>query len=237
MEIRNSRRVMSGRWTWSLVFLVGIAGCGSGVDPGTGQPQTGGQSGTETEPPTCKVVSSTPIGPDDPTAEGTANELATAVAGEHRTSIRYRNLLAGTSVDTELVLEVFLDLTSAHVVTSTGRDGKPSSLCGDRLEVDGELRFETVDGAFAERFTGTLTKVRFAGTLPASELRGSFDAGALLSAYVGPYYSLYTTLSPPLSGSLSMNGGDPDSDPNTVVTSAWIADWPVPGGSAPDGGA
>ena len=228
---------MSGRWTWSLAFSVGLIGCGSGVDPGVGQPQTGGQSGTETEPPPCKEVSRTPVGPDDPTAAGTANELAVRVAGERRTSIRYGHPVAGTSVDTEVVLEVFLDLTTARIVTSTGWNGQPSSSCGDRLEVDGELRFETADGAFAERFAGTLTNDRFAGTLPASELRGSYDAGALLSAYVGPYYSLYTTLSPPLWGSLSMNGDEPDSDPNTTVTAASIASWPVPGSSAPDGGA
>jgi hypothetical protein len=186
-------------------------------------------------------VSSTTIGPDDPTAQGTPNALATEVAGERRTSIRYGQALAGTHVDTELVLEVLLDLASARIVTSSGSDGQASSSCGDSLEVDGTLRFETVDGAFAERFTGTLTKSqggsRFAGTLPASELRGSYDAGSLLSAYLGPTYSLVTTLSPPPAGSLSMSGGDPDNDPNTTVTSASIATWPPPASSTPDGGA
>jgi hypothetical protein len=102
------------------------------------------------------VASSTPVGSYDSTAQGTPNALATEVAGEHRTSIRYWQAPAGTHVDTEVVLEVFLDLASARVVTNTDWDGQPSSGCGDSLEADGTLRFETVDGAFAERFAGTL---------------------------------------------------------------------------------
>jgi hypothetical protein len=220
---------MSGRWTWSLVCSVGITGCG-----------LGGQSGTETKRPFCTAASSTPIGADDPSAQGTPNALAAAVAGERRTSIRHGLPPAGPYTDTELVLEVFLNVASARVVTSTRWDGQPSSSCGDHLEVDGELRFETADGAFAERFAGTVVKsqldLRFRGTLPASELRGSYDAGTLLSGYVGPYYLLSTTVSPPLSGNLCMNGDDPDSDPGTTVTVSPIASWPAPGAAVPDGG-
>jgi hypothetical protein len=114
---------MSGRWTWFLMFSVGVTGCSSG--------SYGGQSGTETKSRPCKVVSSTPIGPDDPTAQGTPNALAAELTGEHRTSIRYGQPPAGPYVDTELVLEVFLNVASARIVTSTRWDGGPSSSCGE----------------------------------------------------------------------------------------------------------
>ena len=214
---------MSGRWTWSLVFSVGVTGC------------SGGQSGTETDVLGCGTTKvTTPIGPDDPTADGTARELAAAVAGEHRTSIRYGNPLEGTYVDTELVLQLSVDFASARAVTSIGSDGQPLAWCGPSLEVDGELRFETVDGAFVERLAGTLTEVRFAATLPASELRGSYHAGSLLSQYVDPTYSLFTIFSPSLSGDMFLDGASPDGEAH--VGRASIASWPVPGSSAPDGG-
>jgi hypothetical protein len=97
------------------------------------------------------------------------------------------------------------------------------------------LRFETVDGTFRELIPGTLSKAAkadpretdflgFVGDLPATELRGAYDASPILSLYVGPEYSLYTQLLPEMSG-YTFLGGD-SADERETAASAYISEWP-----------
>jgi hypothetical protein len=186
------------------------------------------------------VTATHPVGADEATEVGTPTELAAGVSGPHVLPMRWwAHGPMQSSFDTELTLELSVQLQSARFVEQRAVNPEQAYGCENLLEIDAVLRFDTADGAFGEQFTGVLSKsassgeARFTGSFPAAELRGTYDASGILANYRDPEYSVHLWLSPALdtgessfSGNVSLNGADADDDPSTTVVSAAIAEFP-----------
>lgn len=114
-------------------------------------------------------------------------------------------------------------------LTDSGRFVEhPETDCPPYLELDATLSFQTLDGTFNEQVAGKVRrsdgKLRFSGELPLDSLQGDYDTDPLSGWYRNPRFRFTTGLLP-LKGQLSMSGDDPDSDPDTLVTSASVAEW------------
>jgi hypothetical protein len=207
----------------AFLFVFGCSAC------------VGGQSGTEGDKGIqCNVASTRALAADEVTAVGTPAEIATSLAGPRTMPLRWFPHDGSGARNTELELELVADLTSARYVSRHQGDCPENAKCTgcpDQVELDALLRFETADGAFSERFPGTLyadaETTRFVGTLPAVELRGTYDDSGVLSNYEDPAYSLHVWFSDSISGHLDLSGADPDPDPSRTLVSAAIAEFPA----------
>jgi hypothetical protein len=181
----------------------------------------------------CIVVETRAIGPDDETPLGTANGVVAGITLMQHANLRwFSNRETQTTGDTTLTVEVLPDTTSVTYETRKAEDVAQAALCGDVMNVSAALLFKTADGTFDERFSGTLHKgmgisADFVGTLPASELQGSYDHSWLPPSHAGELYSLRTALSPNLSGTMYVDGPEASSSPNVTYGSAYIAEWPA----------
>lgn len=206
-----------GRLSWRLGLGLGFLGTAC----------AGGQSGTEGSPieDSCHEATTTVVASDESTPIGTPRDLLTSMAAPLETTLRwYTHDEASAFRDTTLTLALDGQLGEATYVVPEAES------CPQELRIETTIKFATLDGAFAERFSGTLYRTTggstgFTGTLPVTEFKGSYDASSLIQRRIDPYYTLYTTLSPP-TGTLSLDGPLEDASPNGVAVSAAVADWP-----------
>jgi hypothetical protein len=184
-----------------------------------------GQSGTEIKEraAACPDRNSTPIAADHMTDAGTVDELATSTALQQQGMLSWRVLTGDTftTQQTRMTLQVVPDTTTARVIESDDQ-------CPTTLAMDAVLELNTDDGSFNERFTGTLraqnASLRFSGSLPLANLRGTYDAEPFARLYERPQFSLHAFLDSG-SGSLSMDETAPQHDRDETRVSASIADW------------
>lgn len=119
----------------------------------------GGDTGTESEWPLCgDRGEETPIDQDAETVLGTARALAQRATVESDGALAYWRIEQGQSVpsETRAHIRVIPDATSARLVAHHDRrDAKRA--CEPSLEMDARIEIESADGAFNERFEGTLS--------------------------------------------------------------------------------
>jgi hypothetical protein len=191
----------------------------------------------------CTQGTPTRVEADEETPAGTANELAVAVAGTRSAPLFwwFENGDPGHSEITVVTLEATADASSARTVPQqTVRPASPIN-CGTLLELDATLRLTTADGAFSERFHGTLEKdavvgaVTFQGEMPADQHQGTYDlARRGIWNPSDVTLDVYSTLLPDLRGILSGEGPGAVGPTNTMGVFT-LAFWPV-SGSAGEGG-
>jgi hypothetical protein len=132
---------------FTLVGLIAMSSVGCGTQIGDeGKPRA-------TPTGTCEPVS-TVLAPEDVSPAGfTAASVITGVQGERTTDFSYDSTASTTGLTIELTADGEIRWVEETWVAAEGADpdAEPRG-CDSRLEIDGVLRFETADGAFAERF-------------------------------------------------------------------------------------
>ena len=174
------------------------------------------------------------------TTAGTANDLALAVAVRRSAPLSWWFANGGPADTgiTVVTLEATADASSARTIPQQPVQPALAAYCGTLLELDATLRFETADGAFSERFQGTIQKdalggtVSFQGQMPARQHQGTYDLarrGILNPSDVT--LDVYAVLLPDFRGILSADGAGAVSPTNTMGVFT-LASWPSSGYSA-----
>jgi hypothetical protein len=165
------------------------------------------------------------VDPDEMTNVGTVENLASIV--EPAASVPMILFAeVGEAPHTTLTLAATVERTSGQLLVRTP-PGTAKDRCDPLLRVQAVVHFDTADGSFADVFEGTIEggdgQIRFTGTLPFPQHRGTLDLTTRKKNYVNPRFDITTTLGPMPSGKLFVNGDDPG--PNVVATSSPVAEW------------
>jgi hypothetical protein len=183
-----------------------------------------GQSGTEIKKPACLDGRSVLIAAHETTEVGSADNLARHTAPAQEGSINwYAHEANGmvTTHTTRMTLEVQGDASTARRIETE---------CGAALALEAQLRLTSSDGAFQDRFPGTLRaetsgEIRFSGAIPAHDLAGNYDASRITRLYRGPYVKVMAFLNSG-SGSIFIEDATAAASPgNSTLVSASVADW------------